>query len=192
MGSRSESNRRAWERKKALWEASPGELVELQKHGTVSETLKGCAVLAQKEALGLVSALGGADNVSEQRMVLIQDVARLGLVLRAVVARFLQGDGDPELASRVATITSARRSSLQALGLERISKELDLAEYLKRKAAENSAQEPIGDEPEHCPAAESVRVAADEGDVLVTEEVPLTPPAAALNNDSNEPPTSGE
>ena len=84
------------------------DLVELQKRGEISERLKGYAVLAQEEALSLISALGGLESISEQRLVLIQDAARLGLVLRAVLARFLQGDGEPELASRVATITSAR------------------------------------------------------------------------------------
>jgi hypothetical protein len=156
MGSRSESVSRWWEHRRALWRVSPGELVELQKHGNVSESLKACAALAQEEALGLVSALGGIENISEQRMVLIQDTARLGLVLRAVVARFLQGDGDADLASKVGTLASARRASLQALGLERISKELDLTTYLAQKAAENradGADGANGDNPDAQPAS---------------------------------------
>jgi hypothetical protein len=145
-GSRSQSVRRWWEHRRALVAVSPGELVELQKRGTVSESLKHCAALAQEEALALTSALGGVDALSEQRLILIQDTARLGLVLRAVMARFLQGDGDPELASRVASITGARRASLQALGLERASREIDLAEYLKRKDAEDRVSDTNGDD----------------------------------------------
>jgi hypothetical protein len=156
MGSRSESVRRWWEHRHALWDVSPGELVALQKTGMLSESLKGYAVLAQEEALALVNALGGDSEVSTQRMLLIQDVARLGLVLRAVMGRFVQGDGDPELASRVASITSARRASLQALGLERISKEIDLTEHLARRDAENRAQEAIGAKSE--PVSEPVGV----------------------------------
>jgi len=147
VGSRSQSVQRWWEHRRALWRVSPGELVELQKHGTVSESLKACAVLAQEEALALTDALGGADALSEQRMVLIQDTARLGLVLRAVMARFLQGDGDPELASRVASITGARRASLQALGLDRVSKELDLQSYLA-EAAKDRADRPNSSDPD--------------------------------------------
>ena len=63
------------------------------------------------------------------------------------MARFLQGDGDPELASRVASITGARRASLQALGLERASREIpDLRTYLEQREAR--ASEPIGDDPD--------------------------------------------
>ncbi len=47
MGSRSESVRRWWEHRHALWDVSPGELVALQKADKLSESLKGYAVLAQ-------------------------------------------------------------------------------------------------------------------------------------------------
>ena len=148
MGSRSASVSRWWEHRRALWAVSPGELVALQKQGTVSESLKACAALAQEEALGLVNALGGVEHVSEQRMVLIQDTVRLGLVLRAVMVRFLQGDGDPELASKVGTLASARRASLQALGLERVAKEVDLPAYLERRASEEPTEATNGAAPD--------------------------------------------
>ena len=38
MGSRSESVRRWWEHRHALWDVSPGELVALQKAGTLNES----------------------------------------------------------------------------------------------------------------------------------------------------------
>jgi hypothetical protein len=142
MGSRSQSVKRYWEHRRALWRVSPGEFVELQKSGTISESLKRAAVLAQEEGLALISAMGGLENVSEQRLVLIQDTVRLGLVLRAVVARFLQGDGDAELATKVGTLASARRSSLQALGLNRVAKEIDLTTYLREKASQSATESP--------------------------------------------------
>ena len=149
MGSRSESVKRSWELRRALWRVSPGELVALQKQGTVSESLKGCAALAQEEALALTAALGGVERVSEQRLILIQDTARLGLVLRAVIARFLQGAGDPELASRVASIAGARRASLQALGLERVAKDApDLATYIAHRSAQDRPHDANGGEPD--------------------------------------------
>jgi len=171
MGSRSESVRRAWEHRRALWRVSPGELVELQKRGDISESLKGYAVLAQEEALSLISALGGLENISEQRLVLIQDAARLGLVLRAVLARFLQGDGEPELASRVATITSARRQNLQALGLERLEKELDLHSYLRERALENASDRENAAEP-------------DAASTDVADRASVATSAVVLNTDS--------
>jgi hypothetical protein len=153
--------------------------------------LKACAVLAQKEALGLVSALGGVDNISEQRLVLIQDVARLGLVLRAVMARFLQGDGDPELASRVASITSARRSSLVALGLERVAKELDLNTYQIQKAAENRAQATIDTDPDALPVdATPCASRGNGGDV--PGGCTRSHPPAVVPNDSTDPADAGE
>ena len=165
MGSRSESVRRAWEHRRALWRVSPGELVGLQKRGDISESLKGYAVLAQEEALSLISALGGLENISEQRLVLIQDTVRLGLVLRAVVARFLQGDGDADLASKVGTLSSARRSSLQALGLERVAKELDLGTYLAEKSPPTAAgAQPV--------AASGTEDAEDDSSSTDAEEVP--------------------
>ena len=89
----------------------------LQKRGTVSDTLKGCAALAQEEALGLVNALGGEERISEQRMILVQDCVRLGLVLRAVMSRFLQGDGDPEgSCSSPATLPTTQAMPSEASG----------------------------------------------------------------------------
>ena len=119
---------------------APSELLELEKTGTVSPSLRPYAVQAIEEADGLAQALGGVENVSPQRLALIQDATRVGLVMRAVLARFLQGDGDPELASKVATMASTRRALLSALGLERVQKELDLHTYIASKASEDAAQ----------------------------------------------------
>ena len=142
MGSRSESVRRSWELRRALWEVSPSEIREAQRGGVVSESLKRHAQDAQVEALSLTAALGGVERISEQRLILIQDTARLGLVLRAVIARFLQGDGDPELASRVASIAGARRASLQALGLERAPQDVpSLDTYLRERDAAQDRRE---------------------------------------------------
>ena len=163
MGSRSESVRRWWQHRRALLRVSPGELVELQRTGVVSESLKPYAALAQEEALALENALGGEGEVSEQRLLLIQDIGRLGLMLRAVVARFLQGDGDPELASRVASLASARRASLALLGLDRVARELDLAAYLEQ-AAENRSGATNGGESDESPADAMIDApAATEG-----------------------------
>ena len=124
-------------RRREMSLVAPSELLELERAGTVSPSLKPYAAQAIEEADELARALGGVDDLSPQRLVLIQDAARVGLVLRAMVARFMQGEGDPELASKVSTMASTRRSLLTALGLEREAKELDLAGYLAAKSAEN-------------------------------------------------------
>lgn len=187
MGSRSESVRRYWKRRHALWNVSPGEFVELQKHGTISESLKQSAVGTQEETLSIVAGLGGVENISEQRLVLVQDTARLGLVLRAVMARFLQGDGDPELASRVATITSARRQNLQALGLERVSKELDLQSYLAERAAagaQDRAEEEIAARSGTTPTDASEDASVDNESGVLEVPPPASPPSPSTGPDT--------
>jgi hypothetical protein len=172
---------------------SPGEIVELQKSGAVSESLKPYAVLAQEEGLALVSAQGGLENISEPRLVLIRDTVRLGIVLRALVAKFLQGEGDPEVASKIGTLVGARRASLQALGLERISRELDLQSYIAQRAAQDAA------EAENAEQSDAESTGADDRASVATEggesgTVPLrAAPAHALNTDSpTERPNGGD
>ena len=69
------------------------------------------------------------------------------------MGRFVQGDGDPELASRVATLAGARRASLQALGLSRVAKEVTLSDYLnQRDASEDRARDANASDPDRAPA----------------------------------------
>lgn len=133
----SEGLRRWNARRRQMAAVAPSELLELEKTGTVSPSLRPYAAQAIEEADQLAQALGGVENLSPQRLVLIQDATRVGLVMRAMLARFLQGDGDPELASRIGTLVGARRTSLTALGLDRVSKEPDLAGYIASKAAQD-------------------------------------------------------
>jgi hypothetical protein len=101
--------------------------------GTLREMrpyLEGGAVESER----LLAALGGAECVSPQRRVLLDDFVRTGVVLRAALARFVQ-TGDPECASRVGTLVSVRRASLVAIGLDEHRVEHDLGEYLSTKRA---------------------------------------------------------
>jgi hypothetical protein len=140
-----------------MMRVAPSELFELEKSGTVSDSLRPYAAQAIEEADGFARALGGVDVLSEQRLALIQDTARVGLVMRAVVARFLQGDGDPELASKIGTLASTRRSLLSTLGLDRMEREVpDLRAYLEQhdQEAQTRAHEANGDDPGASPAQE--------------------------------------
>lgn len=137
----SEGTRWALAKRRQLAQVAPSELAELERTGSVSDSLRPYAAQAIEEADAFAHGLGGIDAISAQRLALIQDASRVGLVLRAVVARFLQGEGDPELASKVGSLASTRRSLLTALGLERLEKEVDLTDYLERKATEDRSSE---------------------------------------------------
>ena len=87
---------------------------------------------AEDECKAVIEALGGLDNVSEMERALVEDFARVGVVLRAELARFVNGDrGAGKI---VGTMASIRRQSLVALGLQRRAKELNLETYLDAKS----------------------------------------------------------
>ena len=121
------------EKRRRIARIAPGEIVELQRNGTLSASLKPYAAQAVEESLGFIQALGGEDGgVSEQRIALVQDVTRAGLLMRALMAQMLQQDGiDAEGVTRVTSLISARRQNLVALGLDRVERELpDLQTYI--------------------------------------------------------------
>jgi len=96
---------------------------------------------AEAELYGFLEALGGPDVVSPQRRTICEDVARLGVALRSELQRYAE-TRDPECASRLSGLVTARRSGLQAAGLERVARDVpDLATYLRDRAA---AQERAG------------------------------------------------
>ena len=69
---------------------------------------------------------------------LIEDLAALGLVLRAELQRYLADpERNAESGSRVGTLCAHRRASLTVLGLSPTqAKEIDLSDYLSRRAKE--------------------------------------------------------
>lgn len=142
--------RRYYERRRAVTAVAPLDLARFGK-GIVTPRLRSYLRAAEAECADVLEALGGADNVSAQRRVIVEDLARVGVVLRGTLAAYLRTE-DPELASKVGTLAAARRGLLVALGLERVSKELDLASYLEQRAAENRSGEANGGEPDTLPA----------------------------------------
>ncbi len=115
---------------------APDEILELERRGLVARSLRPYAALAIEEASQLTQALGGEAQISEQRLVLVKDAARLGLLLRALVARIAQRDAlDADEVAKVTSLVNARRASLLALGLERAAKDVpDLRSYLAQRA----------------------------------------------------------
>ena len=133
--------RRRAEVKRLLARIVPSEITALEHSGSIAPSLRPYAVQAASEADGLVTALGGQDQVSEQRMVLVQDTARLGLLARALTARVLQGGAkNMDEIGKLTSVLNARRANLVALGLERLQREVDLASYIAETGTEEIAQ----------------------------------------------------
>ena len=88
----------------------------LRYFGLVADSLKPLATEAERELASLLSDKGA--DVTEAERTLLEDTARLGLLLRAEFARYLQ-DQDQQAAVRVTALAGQRRSNLQAVGLER-------------------------------------------------------------------------
>jgi hypothetical protein len=134
---------RRLERSRALALVAPRDLERLRRSGTVAPALEPLLDIAATEALELAEALGGPEHLSAQQRLLVEDLAAVGLVLRAELATFLQTN-DHELAARVGTLAGQRRTSVALLGLHRVA--LDLPEVLseERLAAARAA---AGDDP---------------------------------------------
>ena len=164
----------------------PLDLVRLRRSGTVAESLRPYLAMAEAEAEALLDALGGPDNVSPQTRAIVDDVARVGLLLRALLARFAQsggeGERDADLASKVGTLVSVRRSSLAAVGLARVARDVSLASYVAREYggnAEDRAGEPNGSGPESSVVVDVRSSApADDGDESGDRPDPTSPGTA--------------
>jgi hypothetical protein len=121
------------ERKRLAAEVAPRDLRRLKESGVVARSLQPLIPIAEMESAELIESMGGVESITPQVRILIEDCAAVGMALRGTLALYLQG-GDPELASRIGSLATARRSILQTLGLDRVQpKALDLKTYLERR-----------------------------------------------------------
>jgi hypothetical protein len=155
---------RAAVRKRERARLEPRDLARIAATGTVPPGAAGFLASARDEAADLIVAAGGPDRISPQRRALIEDTARLGLALRALLAGFIQGGAtDGELASRLSSLAGARRANLIAVGLDRFATDAPgLDEYLRRKGA-NGAGGAKGSAQDAEPEPAPDRSAHDEG-----------------------------
>jgi hypothetical protein len=124
---------RELEVRRARESVAPADIRALLKPGgAVLPEMRPLLDLAAIEKEALSTGLGGVECMSPQRLALLDDFVRVGVVLRAALARFAQ-TADPECASRVGTLASVRRASLVAIGLDEHRVEHDLGEYLAAK-----------------------------------------------------------
>lgn len=153
--------KRHFARKRAVSLVTPHDL-RLSDKGIVAPSLRPALLAAEAECADVLEALGGADHVSPQRRVIVEDLARVGVALRGTLAAYVRTE-DPELASKVGSLASVRRALLTAIGLERVTRELDLTEYLKQ-TAQNRRDGENGDEPDPSPTGANASAArGDEG-----------------------------
>jgi hypothetical protein len=76
-------------------------------------------------------------------------------VLRALVAKTLQGDDlDGDAVSKIASLINTRRANLTAIGLDRITREIDLAAHIE--AHEVRAEQSIGEESDPVPGSSKI------------------------------------
>jgi hypothetical protein len=121
--SRAHARRR--ERNRALALVAPRDLERLRRTGTVAPALQPLLDIAATESLELADALGGPEYLSAQQRLLIEDMAAVGIALRATLAAFLQQPGgDAELASKIGTLAATRRASVALLGLQRVARDI--------------------------------------------------------------------
>jgi hypothetical protein len=128
------------ERRQAALKVVPSDLARLGR-GDVPASLAPFVADAGIEAAALHAALG-ADAMSPQRSLLIADTVRVGVVLRAELARYLRTQ-DPDAGGRVGTLAGVRRAGLLALGLDEVRVERDLATYLATAKASDTAKDRV-------------------------------------------------
>ena len=146
----------------------PRDVRRLLDEGIVSESIRPWAALARDEAEELLRAVGGED-ATPQRKALAEDFARVGIILRAELARYVR-TGDQDSASRIAASVNARRQILGLLGLNRIARDaITLDAYLASKAAEVARDATNGGA--RGSALESTDDRSGEGD---TDATPIT------------------
>jgi len=142
-----ERRRIAAERRIERLRVAPQDLLAIEAGDVdaVRPELMAAVAAGSDEAFALLEAQGGAERASPQRTIAAQDFGRLGAVLRGLLLRWAQ-TGDLEIASRIATVSSARRSLLGLLGLDERREEKTLEAYL-REQRRNGAGATIDVEP---------------------------------------------
>jgi hypothetical protein len=124
---------------------APRHLRALAKGGTLHPALAPLVADARAEFCDLITALGGPERVSAQVRALVEDACSVGLVLRSELALFAQSR-DSQHGTRIGTLAATRRASLQAVGLDRVAREVpSLGEYLAR-AEERPTEAPPASE----------------------------------------------
>ena len=133
----SRSKARTAEKKKERTRIALPDVRRYRREGLVVPSMLPLAKIAEDEVRALFESLGGEGAVSEQERAIVEDFARVGVVLRAELSRYLAGEQGAGV--RVGTLAGIRRSSLVALGLDRRSREIQLEDYIEAKGSEDKS-----------------------------------------------------
>ena len=113
------------ERKRAASRIALEDVRKFRRDGLVEPSLIPLTKMAEDEAREVIASLGGPDCISEAERLVVEDLARLGIILRAELGVFMGGgSGAQEAAKQATSVAAARRTSLLALGLGRREQEL--------------------------------------------------------------------
>lgn len=164
----------------------PRDYDRYRREGLVVPQLAPLVEIAEQEAAEIITALGGPDDLTPQRRVIVEDLAAVGIALRAQLMLFLSG-AEGEHASRIGTLASVRRASLTALGLERREREIDLQAYLTQRTAENRSGATNANDPD--PSSASACNAAPRGDEGGAPGSLSCPPGRRPHTSPDEPST---
>jgi len=159
---RIKSARRAHERKRQEAQRTTAALRTFRRSGEVTPALEPVLREASAWSAALVDDRGGPEVVTAAQRGLTTAAGLLYITVLGVGGDYLR-TRDPELASRLATVSTSLRSILQALGLDRVAREVrTLDAFLAAR------------QPTHADVAEAAAAAAGEA-IDVSPSLPDTP-----------------
>src|SRR5262245_48657586 len=109
--------KRRREHQKTLGRVTLNEVRRARYNGHVADSMKPFATEAEIELTDLLMHLGGKASTTED--LIARDLARLGMLLRALLMVWLRTPGDLAVAKTITNMVGQRRASLLALGLQR-------------------------------------------------------------------------
>ncbi|MGH7177293.1 MAG: hypothetical protein ACREJC_07935 [Tepidisphaeraceae bacterium] len=103
------------------------------------------ARLADLELREWIADLGGEECVSSMQLALLEDAARIGILMRAQLIRCMQADDEhgvpKDAATSAAQCMSQRRAALSSVGLERKARDVTSVQDVLRDI-ETAAEKP--------------------------------------------------
>ena len=144
---RERAGREVWRRVQEGARVALPDIRKYQYAGLVAEPVKPFLRWAEAELAELLADKGDGATAAERAA--LEDVARLGLILRCEFARYLETQ-DQAAAQRVTALAGQRRASLQAVGLERRARPVTLGSVVAELEREkNGKPTPASSTPEN-------------------------------------------
>ena len=157
---RIKSARRAHERKRQEAQRTTAALRTFRRSGEVTPALEPVLREASAWSAALVDDRGGPEVVTAAQRGLTTAAGLLYITVLGVGGDYLR-TRDPELASRLATVSTSLRSILQVLGLDRVATDaMNLDRFLAMRTPEAGAGEAIDVSPSPVDGQQGERAAS--------------------------------